>query len=134
MFHFFQISPKNLTFFVNSCGNDSVFTKTKFCERVPSRRQNNFWTRMYCHGANLLRFINLSCSINNILSVVVLCCSFLAVIFFRPKNSKNLWVTSFSGLVINTLKLVVRGPMHYTIYGIANVLLYVDFQYIKNVG
>ena len=102
---------------------------------------------------SLLRFIDLSCSINNILSVVVLCCSLLAAIFFRPDNSVmitflvpiigNLGYSTrarihglllFTGLVINTLKLMVHGPMHYTIFGIVNILLYVDFKYIKNVG
>ena len=98
---------------------------------------------------SLLRFIDLSCNFNNILSMAVLFCSLLAAIFFRPDNNvmfqvlvpvignleypTKAWVHGllmFTVLVINTLKLVAHGPIHYAAFGIVNILLYVGFTFI----
>ena len=97
---------------------------------------------------SLLRFIELTCSFNNILSIAVLFCSLLAAIFFRPDNNAMFQLLVpvignfeystrkrihglllFKALAINTFKLVVHGPIHYAAFGIVNILLYVVFIY-----
>ena len=95
---------------------------------------------------SLLRFIDLSYSFSNALSIAVLFCSLLAAIFFRPDNNvmfqflvpiignfeyssraKVHGLLLFIVIVINTLKLVAYGPIHYAAFGIVNILLYVGF-------
>ena len=97
---------------------------------------------------SLLRFIDLSCSFNNILSMSISFCSLLAAIFFRPDNNVMFQflvpvignfeystrkrvhgLLLFTVLAINTLKLVVQGSVHYAVFGIVNILLYVVFLY-----
>ena len=97
---------------------------------------------------SLLRFIDLSCNFNNILSMAVLFCSLLAATFFRPDSNVIIQFSvpvignfeysnkvrlhgllTFRVLVINTLKLVVHEPIHYAAFGIVNVLLHIVFIY-----
>ena len=95
---------------------------------------------------SLLRFIDLSCNFNNILSMAVLFCSLLAATFFRPDSNVIIQFSvpvignfeysnkvrlhgllTFRVLVINTLKLVVHEPIHYAAFGIVNILLHLVF-------